>query len=55
MDDNVVFISKVELFMTVRTPDKAILRNDNTLRVQAAKFILVTLNANIINDRQVSP
>jgi hypothetical protein len=55
MDDNVVFISKVEPFTTVRTPDKAILRNDNTLRVQAARFILVTLNANIINDRQVSP
>ncbi len=55
MDDNVVFISKVELFMTVRTPDKAILRSDNTLRVQAAKYIAVTLNANVINDRQVSP
>ncbi len=55
MDDNVVFISKIELFMTVRTPDKAILRSDNTLRVQAAKYIAVTLNSNVINDRQVSP
>ena len=55
VDDNVVFVSKIELFMTIRTPDKAILRSDNTLRVQAAKFIAVTLNANIINDRQISP
>ncbi len=55
MDDNVLFVSKVELFMTVRTPDKAILRSDNTLRVQAAKYIAVTLNANVINDRQISP
>jgi hypothetical protein len=55
MDENIWFISKIELFMTVRTPDKAILRSDNTIRFRAAKYIYVTLNANIINDRQISP
>ena len=55
VEDNIMFVSKIELFMTVRTPDKAILRSDNTLRIQAAKYIAVTLNANIINDRQISP
>jgi len=55
MDENIWFTSKIELFMTVRTPDKAVLRNDNTIRVRAAKYISITLNANIINDRQISP
>jgi hypothetical protein len=33
-DDNALFVSKIELLMTVRTPDKGILRSDNTLGVK---------------------
>ena len=55
IEDNVILISKLEVFLTVRTLNKASLRSDNTLRVQVAKYVSVSLSANIINDRQVSP
>jgi hypothetical protein len=55
IDENIFLVSRLEIFLTVRRFDKAVLRSDNTLRVQVAKYISVSLSANVINDRQVSP
>jgi hypothetical protein len=55
IDDDVLFRSKLELFSPFKTLDRIILRMDNGILAKVSKYVVVNLNALIINDVQVTP
>lgn len=55
LDENLVFTSKLELFVAFNALDEVIIRADNSISAKINKFISVILNMQIINDRRVTP
>lgn len=54
LDDNLLLRSKLELFSPIKEISNVIVRMDNTLIANVSKYVVVILNVQIINDKQVT-
>lgn len=55
LEQNLQFKSKLELFAPLKKLDEVVVRMDNTLTANVSKYIVVNLNVQLINEKQVSP
>ncbi len=53
--ENIILISKLEIFAPLKRFKQTTVRSDNTLSAKVNKFISVNLNVLLINDTQVQP
>jgi hypothetical protein len=53
--ENMMFITRLELFAPFKTLDKVIVRNDNTIAMKVNQFVTVNFNFQMINDVNVTP
>jgi hypothetical protein len=52
--ENMVFTSRLELFAPFKTPDRVVMRNDNTIAMKVNQYVTVNFNVQVINDVNVS-
>lgn len=55
IEENVLFTSKLELFAPMKKFSEVVVRGDNTLSMKVSKYILVNLNVQFINEKQITP
>lgn len=55
LDDNLLLVSKLELFAPFSTLDEVVVRGDNTLTAKVTKYVIVTFNVQFINEKKISP
>jgi len=55
LEENILFTSKLELFSPVKDVKDVVLRGDNTLAVKVGKYIVINVNLQFINEKQVTP
>ena len=53
--ENILFTSKLELFDAFKHLDQVIVRNDNMLTMKINKYLVTTVEVQLINERQISP
>ena len=53
--ENMVFVSRLELFAPFNAMDQVVLRSDNILTAKVNEYVNVGLNAQFVNDVNVSP
>lgn len=55
IEENVLFTSKLELFAPMKKFSEVVVRGDNTLSMKVSKYIIVNLNVQFINEKQITP
>ncbi len=55
IEENVLLTSKLELFAPMKKFSEVVVRGDNTLSIKVSKYILVNLNVQFINEKQITP
>lgn len=55
IDETMSFNGKLELFSSFRSPEKIIVRGDNTLTVKMGRIVTLIVNVQLINERRVTP
>lgn len=53
--ENMVFISRLEMFAPFTQLDRVIVRSDNTVAMKVNQYVTVNFNVQLINDANVSP
>lgn len=53
IEENTLFTSKLEMFAPFNNIDVVVIRNDNTISSKVNKYIVVVLNIQLINDRNM--
>ena len=55
IDENVMFTSQLELFSAFKQMDEVIMRNTTSLAAKVGKYVIVVLNVQLINEKQITP
>jgi hypothetical protein len=55
LDDNVLFVSQLELFSAFKQMDEVIVRNTSSVAAKVGKFVTVVLNVQLINEKRITP
>ena len=55
IDTNILFTSKIELFDPYKSLGVVVVHSDNTINCRVSKYIQVTLNVQIVNEKDVTP
>jgi hypothetical protein len=55
MMENILFTSKFEMFAPMKQLDVIVVRGDNTLAAKVNKYIVVSFNLQLINERAITP
>jgi hypothetical protein len=53
--ENMVFISRLEMFAPFRQMDRVIMRSDNTVAMKVNQYVIVNFNVQLIQDANVTP
>jgi hypothetical protein len=53
--ENMMFITRLEMFAPFKELDRVIVRNDNTIAMKVNKIVTVNFNVQLVNDVNVTP